>query len=68
MRDLEAVDRVIETGGIWVVIGEILCLFYYIACPLLLLIFKLWSQTQIEYAVTSIGMYLFIITTELDSR
>ena len=67
MRDLEAVEKVIEMGGIRMIIGEILCLFDYVACPLLLLIFKLRSQTQIEYAVTSIGVDLHSITTKLDS-
>ena len=37
MSDLEAVDKLIETGGIEMIISEILCLFAYIACPLFLL-------------------------------
>ena len=31
LRNLEAVENVRETGGIGMVIGEILCLFAYIA-------------------------------------
>ena len=34
LRGLEAVDKVIETGGIGMIIGEILCLFAYMYCPL----------------------------------
>ena len=67
MRDLEAVEKVIETGGIGMIIGEILCLFDYIACPLFLLPHELWSQPQIYYAVTSIGVALHRITTNLES-
>ena len=67
LRDLEVVEKVIEMGGIRMIIGEILCLFDFIACPLLLLIFKLRSKKQIEYAVTSIGVDLHSITTEIYS-
>ena len=35
--DLEAVEKVREMGGTGMIIGEILCLFAYIAFPLLLL-------------------------------
>ena len=65
MRDLEAVDKVRETDGIRMVIGEILRLFAYIACPLLILPHKMWSQPQIDYAVTSIGVDLHRITTNI---
>ena len=68
LRDSEAVDKVRETGGIGMIIGEILCLFAYIACPLFLPPLDLWSQPQIHYAVTSIGVALHRITTDLDSR
>ena len=44
LKDLEAVDKVRETGDIGMIIGEILCLFAYIDCPLLLLLLELWSQ------------------------
>ena len=67
MRDLEAVVKVIEAGGIGMIIGEILCLFAYIACPLLLTPLELWSHPQINYAVTSIGVALHRITTDLES-
>ena len=67
MKDLEAVEKVRETGGIGMIIGEILRFFAYIACPLFLLSPKLWSQPQIDYAVKSIGVSLHIITTKLDS-
>ena len=67
MRDPETVDKVIEIGGIRTIIGEILCLFAYIACPLLLLLLELWIQTKIDYAVASIGVLLHRITTNLDS-
>ena len=49
------------------IIGEILCLFAYIACPLFLLSLELWIQPKIDYAVTSIGVVLNRITTNLDS-
>ena len=68
LRDSEAVDKVRETGGIMMIIGEILCLFACIAYPLSLPPPELWSQPQIDYAVTSIGVALHIITTDLDSR
>ena len=67
MRDLEAMDKVRETGGIRIIIGEIWCLFEYITCPIFLLPLELWSQPQIDYEVPTIGVYLHIITTELDS-
>ena len=44
LRDSEAVDRVRETGGSVIIIGEILCLFNYIDSPLLLLTLVFWSQ------------------------
>ena len=49
------------------IISEILCLFAYIACPLLLLLLKLWNQMQINYVIKSIGVDLHIFTTDLDS-
>ena len=67
MRDLESVDKVRETGGIGMIISDILCLFDYIACPLFFLPLEFWSQPQIKYSVTSIGVALHIITTDLDS-
>ena len=67
MRDSEAVDKVREMGGIGMIIDDILCLFAYIACPLFLLFLELWSQSQTNYAVTSIGVAQHRITTELDS-
>ena len=67
MRDSEAVDKVRKMGGIGMIIGEILVLFAYIACPLFLLPLELWSQPQIDYSVTSIGVALHRITTILDS-
>ena len=68
LRDLEAVDKVRETGGRGMIISEILCLFAYIACPPLLLPLDWKSHPQIEYAVTSIGVDLHRITTKIDSR
>ena len=67
MRNSEAMDKVRETGSIRMIIGEILCLFSYIAFPLFLLPLELWSHPQIEHAVTSIGLDLHIIITNLDS-
>ena len=67
LRDSEVVENMIETGGIGMIIGEILCLFAYISCPLFLLPLELWSQTQIDYVVTSIGVTLHRITTDHDS-
>ena len=67
MRDSEVVDKAREIGSIGMIIGEILCLFAYIACPLFLLPLEWWSQPQIDYAVTSIWVALHRITTELDS-
>ena len=67
MRDLGVVDKVRETGGIGMIISEILCLFAYIACPLFLLPLEFWSQTQLDYAVTSIEVDLHRITTGLES-
>ena len=66
LRDLESIDKVRETADIGVIISEILCLFAYISCPLYLLSHELWSQKQISYVVTSIGVDLHIITTDLD--
>ena len=37
LRDLEAVDKLIETGSIGMIIDDIMCLFAYIAFPLFLL-------------------------------
>ena len=68
MRDSEAVDKVRETGDIRMIIVEILCLFVYFALPLLLIPLGLWSNPQIEYAVTIIGVALHRITTGIDSR
>ena len=48
MRDLEAVGKVIETGGSGMIIGEILCFFVYIVCPLFLLPLVWWSEPQID--------------------
>ena len=56
-------ENVRETGDISMIIGEILCLFSYISLPPL----ELWSHAQIDYAVTSIGVALHRITTDLDS-
>ena len=67
MRDSEAIDKVVETGGIGMIIGEILCLFSYIACTLLLLPHELWSNPKIEYEITSIGVDLHRITTKFES-
>ena len=67
LRYSEAVDKVIETGGIRMIIGEILCLFSYIDFPISLLPLELLIQTQIDFEVTSIGVDLKIITTDLDS-
>ena len=67
LRDLEAVDKVKETGGIGMIIGEILCLFSYITCPLFLLPLELRIHPKIDYAVTSIGVDMKRITTDLNS-
>ena len=67
LRNSEAVDKVRETGGIGMIISDILCLFAYIFCPLFLLPLELWSHPQIDYAITSIGVFLNRITTDLDS-
>ena len=67
MQDLEAVNKMRGTGGIRMIIGEILYLFAYIACHLFLLPLELWSQLQIDSAVKSIGVSLHRITTDLDS-
>ena len=48
MRYLEVVDKVIETGGIRMIIGEILCLYSYIDCPLLTYPPMFWSQPRID--------------------
>ena len=68
LRDLEVVDKVKETGGSGMIIGEILCLFAYIACPVFLLPLEWWDQPQINYAAKIIGVDLHRITTNLDSR
>ena len=49
------------------IISEILCFFDYIACPLFLLPLDWSSQPQIYFDVTSIGVVLHIITTNLES-
>ena len=56
-----------EMGGIGMITGDILCLFAYIYCPPFLLPLEMWSQLQIEYAVTRIGVDLHINNTGLDS-
>ena len=48
MSHSEVVEKVRETGGSWMIIGEILCLFDYIACPLFLLHLVWWIQLQID--------------------
>ena len=58
MRDLEVVEKLRETGGIGMVIGEIFPLFACIAFPLLLLLLELCIQPQIYYVVTRIGVDL----------
>ena len=68
LRDSEAVEKVRETVSIVMIIGEILCLLAYIACPLLLLPLELWIQPQIKYTFTNVGMALHRIITDLDSR
>ena len=45
---LEEVDKVRETGISKMVIGDMLCLFAYIACPILLLPLVCGSQLQIN--------------------
>ena len=67
MRDLEAVDKVRETGGIRMIIGDIFCLFACITCPIFLPPIELWIQLKINYAVTIIGLDMHRITTDLDS-
>ena len=67
LRYSEAVYKVRETCGIGMIISEILCLFAYIAFPLFLLPHELWSQPQIDYAVTHIGVALHRITTDFGS-
>ena len=57
-----------DTGGIGMIIGEILCLFFYIVFPLFLLRLQLWIQPQIEYNVTIIGVDVHRITTNIDFR
>ena len=64
--DSEAVDKVKETGDSEIIIGDILCLFTYVACPLFLLLLECWSQLQIDYVVTIIGVALHRITTGID--
>ena len=48
------------------IISDILRLLYYIAFPLFLLPLEFWSQKQIAYAVTSIGVALHtpLVATE----
>ena len=48
--DLEAVDKVIEMGDSGMIIGEILCLFAYTACPLFLLPLEWWIHPKIDEA------------------
>ena len=48
LRCSEALVKVREMGGSGIIIGEILCLFAYIACPLFLLPLEWWSQPQIN--------------------
>ena len=48
LRYLEAMDKVRETGGSGMIIGEILCLFAYIDCTLLFLPLEWWSQPHIN--------------------
>ena len=67
LRDSEAVDKLRETGGIGMIIDEILCVFAYIPCPILFLPLELLSQPQIEYTFSSIGVALHRITTDYES-
>ena len=67
LRDSEALYKAKETGDIGMIICDILCLFSYIAYPLLLLSLELWGHPQIDYVVTSIGMDLHRIITEIGS-
>ena len=46
LRDLEVVDKVRETDGSGIIIGEILCLFTYIYFPIFLLPLVCWSRLQ----------------------
>ena len=48
------------------IIGYILCLLAYIYCPILLLFLEFWSQPQIDDVVTSIGLDMQRITTNLE--
>ena len=57
-----------EKGGIGMIIGDILCLSAYISCCLFILLLECRSHPQIDYAVTSIGVALHIITANLDSK
>ena len=66
MKGLEVVEKVRETGGIRIIIGDILYLFAYIACPLFLIPLEFWSQPQIDYTVTSFGVALHMITNDLE--
>ena len=50
LRDLEAVDKVRETGNTGMIIGEILCLFAYISCLLLLILLEWCSHLQTNKA------------------
>ena len=65
--DSEAVDKVRGTGDSEIIIGDILCLFTYVACPLFLLLLEWRSQLQIDHVVTIIGVALHRITTVIYS-
>ena len=66
LRGSELANKGRETCGIDMIISEILCLFFYTYCPLFLLPLELRSQPQINFADTSIGVALHIITTDLE--
>ena len=51
LRDSDVVDKMRETGGRRMTIGDILSLFAYIAYSLLILPFVWWIQLQIDKAV-----------------
>ena len=51
MRDFEMMDNVIETGGSGIIIGAILYLFAFIACPPFLLPLVWRSQKQLTKQV-----------------
>ena len=50
LRDSEAVEKMRETDGSRMIIGEILCLFYYISCPFFLLPLVWWRHLKINKA------------------